>query len=135
MRLHEPAKFGDDLSTHRIMVTYVNKNIKPIIGIEVGAGGTGLRVISPIFDSQNKHIGSVELGSSLKPILNHLAKLFHLSYSIAINKSVFENIHRIGKSTDVTKDEFVYYDFSNENAKLNTKTYSIYRNRYCVNKR
>ncbi len=124
-RLHEPSKFGDDLSSFRSTVVYTNKNVKPAIGIEVGRGGPGLRVVLPVFNAENKHIGSVEFGGGLKSIIDDTAKLFHVDYSIGIKKSVFDGAKRFkGLPTDIKKDEVIYYEYSNENAMKQTKDMS-----------
>jgi methyl-accepting chemotaxis protein len=121
-RLHEPSKFGDDLSSFRSTVVYANKTVKPAVGIEVGRGGPGLRVVLPVFNSSNQHIGSVEFGGGLKSILEDIAKLFHVEYSIGIKKTVFETAKRFeGKPTDIKKDEVIYYEYSGKNAMEHTK--------------
>ncbi|MCB8823505.1 methyl-accepting chemotaxis protein [Microvirga rosea] len=61
LRVHSPAKFGDDLSSFRNTVVEVNRTLKPVMGLESGVAGVGIRGISPL--AQNgKHVGSVEFG-------------------------------------------------------------------------
>lgn len=61
LRLHLPAKSGDDLSSHRQTVVEVNRDRKPREGLESGAGGFGLRGVIPVFN-KGEHIGSFEFG-------------------------------------------------------------------------
>lgn len=61
LRLHQPEKFGDDLSKLRPAVVDVNKTGKTIGGLENGIAGLGIRGIAPI-SWQGQHLGSVEFG-------------------------------------------------------------------------
>ncbi|MEJ2591814.1 MAG: methyl-accepting chemotaxis protein [Candidatus Thiodiazotropha sp.] len=63
LRVHKPAKFGDDLSAFRFTVLETNKTHKPIQGLEVGVAGLGVRGLVPV-SFQGKHVGSVEFGMS-----------------------------------------------------------------------
>jgi methyl-accepting chemotaxis protein len=114
LRLHKPAKFGDDLSSFRQTVLEVNRSRKPVVGIEVGRGGAGLRVVLPV-EGENGYIGSVEFGGSLTSILKVASKTFNVDYSVGIFKSVFQNAKRFnGKKTDVIVDKTVFYTFSED---------------------
>jgi methyl-accepting chemotaxis protein len=53
-------KRGDDISDFRNSVLFVSENKISVAGIEVGRGGFVIRGISPIFDSINTYLGSVE---------------------------------------------------------------------------
>lgn len=61
LRVHQPAKFGDDLSSFRHSVVATNEQKKPIQGLETGVAGLGARGIVPIFRN-GRHLGSVEFG-------------------------------------------------------------------------
>jgi methyl-accepting chemotaxis protein len=114
LRLHKPAKFGDDLSSFRQTVLEANRSRKPVVGIEVGRGGAGLRVVLPV-EGENGYIGSVEFGGSLTSILKVASKTFNVDYSVGIFKSVFQNAKRFnGKKTDVIVDKTVFYTFSED---------------------
>ncbi|GAB1392690.1 methyl-accepting chemotaxis protein [Rhodocyclaceae bacterium] len=63
LRVHMPAKFGDDLSSFRHTVTATNKNQKPTRGLEGGVAGLGARGMVPVFH-KGQHLGSVEFGMS-----------------------------------------------------------------------
>ena len=64
LRVHKPAKFGDDLSSFRHTVTAVNADRKSLHGIEKGVAGLGIRGVTPVFNN-GQHVGSVEFGLSL----------------------------------------------------------------------
>lgn len=64
LRLHRPEKYGDDLSTFRFTVIEANDSQQPVLGLESGVAGLGVRGVVPVFDRGN-HVGSVEFGMSL----------------------------------------------------------------------
>jgi signal transduction histidine kinase len=61
LRVHDPDRYGDDLSALRPMVREELSERTVIRGIEKGMGGYSLRVISPVFDGES-FAGSVEYG-------------------------------------------------------------------------
>lgn len=63
LRVHQPAKFGDDLSGFRKTVVAANLGAKTIVGLEGGVAGLGIRGVVPIAQA-GKHLGSVEFGLS-----------------------------------------------------------------------
>lgn len=63
LRVHEPAKFGDDLASFRQTVVEANNGKRSIRGIESGVAGLGIRGIAPIA-YQGRHVGTVEFGLS-----------------------------------------------------------------------
>jgi methyl-accepting chemotaxis protein len=73
LRVHQPEKFGDDLSAFRHTVTSVNATRQALHGIEDGVAGLGIRGVAPV-SFQGRHIGSVEFGLSLGQELLELLK-------------------------------------------------------------
>ncbi len=63
LRVHQPDKFGDDLSSFRFTVVETNESRRPTVGLELGVAGLGIRGVVPMV-YQNQHIGSVEFGMS-----------------------------------------------------------------------
>ncbi len=66
LRLHQPEKYGDDLSGFRHSVVAANTQLKPQHGLENGVAGMGARGMAPVFH-QGKHLGTVEFGMSFGP--------------------------------------------------------------------
>ncbi len=62
LRLHQPQKFGDDLSSIRATVIEANETHNPVYGLEKGVAGWGIRAVVPV-SYQGRHIGTVEYGS------------------------------------------------------------------------
>ncbi|GAB6042021.1 methyl-accepting chemotaxis protein [Endothiovibrio diazotrophicus] len=63
LRVHKPAKFGDDLASFRHTVMLANREHTAQVGLEKGVAGLGLRGVVPIED-HGRHLGSVEFGMS-----------------------------------------------------------------------
>lgn len=63
LRVHKPAKFGDDLSGFRKTVLKTNNQSVPVKGLEIGVAGLGVRGVVPI-RADGAHVGSVEWGMS-----------------------------------------------------------------------
>jgi len=63
-RVHNPEKFGDDLSSFRKTVLLANQEKQAKFGIEKGVAGLGIRGVVPVFHD-NRHVGSVEFGTTL----------------------------------------------------------------------
>ncbi len=61
LRVHQPAKFGDDLSGFRKTVVVANQERKVVVGLEGGVAGLGIRGVVPIVQA-GKQLGSVEFG-------------------------------------------------------------------------
>ncbi len=117
LRLHKPEKYGDDLSSFRETVIEANNQKKNIVGLEVGRGGPGLRIVLPVYYNQN-HLGSVEFGGSISNILEELANTLNLEYSVGINKDVFEKAKRFeNKDSDIICDNVVFYSYSSDEMK------------------
>ncbi|WP_240002446.1 cache domain-containing protein [Oleisolibacter albus] len=64
LRLHQPGKYGDDLSAFRHTVVAANSQGIAVSGIEAGVAGLGIRGVVPMLQ-QGRSIGSVEFGASL----------------------------------------------------------------------
>ncbi len=88
LRVHDPKKFGDDLSSFRPIVVAANEKDEPLSGIEVGRAGLGVRGISPIrYD--NQHIGTVEFGIDLGPkFLSQLKNRYGVDWQVVLLSKV-----------------------------------------------
>lgn len=125
LRLHSIKQNGDDLSLFRPMVVRTNREKLRIIGIELGVGGPGLRVIYPIiFDG--KHSGSVELGASINSVLNTIKTTTGLDYAIGIERQAFKKVGRFKLSdSDILKGDLIYYTASGKALPLLIKSGEI----------
>jgi methyl-accepting chemotaxis protein len=62
-RIHKLGKFGDDLTQKRPTIVKTNQTQAPVVGLDIGVYGLGLRGLTPVF-KDGKHLGSVEFGMS-----------------------------------------------------------------------
>ena len=82
LRVHAPAKFGDDLSAIRQTVVETNATGKPAHGLEFGVAGLGVRGLVPLRDD-GRHVGSVEFGLSFGQLFfNDFKKSFGVDVTL-----------------------------------------------------
>ena len=65
LRVQNPAKFGDDLSSFRATIVAAQTQKKEIYGLEVGVNDLGFRVVRPLFDTARRMLGTVEYGGAV----------------------------------------------------------------------
>ena len=91
LRMHGLLKFGDDLSHVRYSVKQVNKTLKPVYGFEEGRLVNGFRFVYPIFDKQNKHLGSAEISITSSSFIKRVKKAYHSDVHFIIKKSIVDS--------------------------------------------
>ncbi|MFQ6758479.1 MAG: HAMP domain-containing protein [Deltaproteobacteria bacterium] len=133
LRLHKISQHGDDLSSFRSTVVEANQSKKTVVGLEVGVGGPGLRVVYPV-SYENNHIGTVEFGGSISGLLKNLKDTFGIEYAIGIRPDVFQKAQRVkSEATDILADNLVFYATSSELAKSILGAYSAGKDEYKIN--
>ncbi len=91
LRLHAPDRYGDDLSTFRHTVVYVNRTHRPISSFEEGYASDGYRFVFPLF-MKNRYLCSVELSFPAYTLAKYLQNEFIDTHFIIDKKAlVFEN--------------------------------------------
>jgi diguanylate cyclase (GGDEF)-like protein/PAS domain S-box-containing protein len=75
LRFHFPTRFGDNLFSIRESIRKANTELEPVFGFELGRLASGLRSVLPILDEQGNHLGSVELSSPFRVLLEELDAL------------------------------------------------------------
>lgn len=84
LRLHQPQKFDDDLSTVRHTIVEANAKKSTVTGIESGKFGFGIRGVVPVF-YEGKHVGAVEFGKDLNDqLLMSLKEKFSVDVSVIV---------------------------------------------------
>lgn len=78
---------SDDISSFRNTVLDVNRDGKPLGGIELGRGGFAIRGLVPVKDNSGKIIGSAEVLRSFKPVLDGVEKA-GISAMLFMNKDM-----------------------------------------------
>lgn len=86
LRVHKPAKFGDDLTSIRKTIIETNKTKVPVRGLEKGRAGLGIRGLNPV-SYNGQHIGSVEFGMSLgQPFFDQFKKKYGVDIALFMEK-------------------------------------------------
>jgi methyl-accepting chemotaxis protein len=109
LRLNAPAEFGDDLSKFRPIVVAVNRDQIARSGFAVARSGPAIFGVVPMFDPQEKHIGSFEVGIAFDDLLDNLKNAYNLEMAVFIDETslhqfatgvdpaVFSEQNRVGK--------------------------------------
>jgi methyl-accepting chemotaxis protein len=109
LRLHNPEAFGDDLTKFRPMVVAVNRDQVSRKGFAIGRSGPAIFGVVPMFDPQDKHIGSFEVGIAFDALLDNLKNGYNLEMSVFIDEAslreyakgidpgTFSDQNRVGK--------------------------------------
>ncbi|MBN2717284.1 MAG: diguanylate cyclase [Deltaproteobacteria bacterium] len=95
LRFHRPKTFGDDLTGVRQSVMTVNQTHRYVRGFEAGRTFSGFRYVYPL-EYRGEHLGSVEIGISMKSILNLMKRMFGRDTLFVVSRSLLDN--REGKS-------------------------------------
>ena len=85
LRNWKPYKYGDDLTSFRKTVVYVNKHKEPITSFEIGRAGLSLRAVTPIIDENGEHLGSLEFIQGLNSISKAFEKEKKGSFLLLMN--------------------------------------------------
>lgn len=86
LRLHDPAKFGDDLSTFRPIVMEVNKDFVARKGLSISRSGPGIFGVVPVTDKTGKPIGTFEFGQAFGGVLDALKSAYGMETVLFIDE-------------------------------------------------
>ena len=116
LRFHRPKIFGDNLTSIRETINYVNKYKKPIDGFEEGRIYNGYRFVFPLF-LEEVHLGSVEISFSTLAMSMEFMHDYAVISNFLILKSVID-----AKVFESEKNNYIpsqIKDFYLEKAMLN----------------
>lgn len=93
LRVHKPAKFGDNMDDLRHMVVDVNRDGQPRQGFELGRVYAGLRGIVPVYSDHEMHnqIGALEIGTSFNTLIGSLSTSIKGEVAILLKDSRVED--------------------------------------------
>lgn len=97
LRLQAPADFGDDLSKFRPIVVAVNRDQIARSGVAVAHSGPAIFGVVPMFDPQEKHIGSFEVGIAFDRLLDNLKNAYNIEMAVFIDEA---SLHEFAKGVD-----------------------------------
>jgi HAMP domain-containing protein len=90
LRLHNPEKFGDDLTKTRPMVVAANRDQSSKKGFAISRTGPAIFGVVPMFDANRKHIGSFEIGIAFEGILDSLKAAYGFDLAVFIKEEALK---------------------------------------------
>ena len=88
LRLHNPAKFGDQLG--RFMDKEVVRTHAAVIGNELGKAGFAVRIIRPYYDAKGALIGYLEFGEEIGQFVRAMKSQTGGDYGLLLSKSFLD---------------------------------------------
>lgn len=76
LRLHDPAQFGDDLTSFRPIVVEVNKDFVARKGLSISRAGPGIFGVVPVTDKYGKPIGTFEFGQAFGGVMDSVKSAY-----------------------------------------------------------
>jgi len=89
LRFHKPKKSGDSL-LFRKSIKKITEKQKNIYGFEVGRYHEGFRYIYPIFNANDKYIGSVETSIDSNFFISNMKETLDGEYAMILNKKIID---------------------------------------------
>ena len=114
LRFHKPEKFGDNLTTIRKTVAFVNEKHVPISGFEEGRIFNGFRFVYPITGQDQNHLGSVEISFGPDAITTAIMKQYAVLANFLIKEEIVtEKLFPDQKKKHYTASPYEGYSFDN----------------------
>ena len=115
LRFHQPERYGDQLFEARPGVRICNTEKRIVQGLENGKTGSGFRYIFPL-QRNGRHLGSVEVGVTVKSILSALKDLdSKREYAYVLNKKTAE-AHLFAEQKWLYSPATIHHDYLIEDA-------------------
>ena len=131
LRSWKTDKFGDDLSAFRDSVVKVNSTNEAVNTFEVGKAGLSIRSVVPVFDNQNKHVGSLEFMQGVNSVAKEFDKHGDAFLLLMDNSVAVEAIDETLKLANYTiSQKFVNKDFLEDAKNLDFK--ELFANEYYI---
>lgn len=92
IRMHKPAKFGDDLSKVRKDLKFAIDNKTIVRGFSQGRTSHGFRNVYPIFNDQKEFLGVVEISYGSEVLQENLTKISKIHSHFLVYKHVFDTL-------------------------------------------
>jgi signal transduction histidine kinase len=92
LRMHKPAKFGDNLTHVRLDFDKANKTRTIVRGFSQGRTAHGFRNVYPLLaENDSLHLGAVEVSFSSEYLQDYLTEMNQLHTHFIVNKSIFKS--------------------------------------------
>ena len=118
LRSWKVDKNGDDLSSFRPSVVKVNGEKVAVNTFEVGDAGLGIRSVVPIFDSNNKHVGSMEFMQGINSVATSFDEQGNAFLLLMDTKLAVSEVKAENKLNDyLISQKFINKDFLEDSKK------------------
>ena len=126
LRMHQPDKFGDDLSGIRQDIKYTNAKKTISRGFVHGRVVHGFRNVYPIFSKSGKHLGALDISFASENFQNDLTQISGIHAHFLVNKEIF-------KTVDTHKNSFKNnYTQSSENKNFMMSLTKDHNKQVCI---
>lgn len=125
-RVHQPSKFGDDLTDVREDYKIVNITKKSIRGFTQGRSAYGFRNTFPLFDKNGVHIGAMEISFSSEKYQWYLNSVSNIHSHFLVNKHIFDT------RTWERKDLMIKYQESAEDDHFMLNLTPLHSKQICI---
>jgi len=105
---------SDDISSFRATVMQVNRDKKPLTGLEVGRGGFDIRGLTPVTTPDGRHLGSVEVQFPLGRLLNVSRTADSQFFGVYMDQKLLNIATRMTDNPKVGSD-FVFVSATDKN--------------------
>ncbi|RXJ88117.1 cache domain-containing protein [Arcobacter sp. CECT 8985] len=113
-RLWNPQKDNDSLKSFRYSLSIVKKHKNSLACIEVGRYSMLIRGITPVFDSKNRYIGSIEAITDFNKIIKHFKKQ-NIGLYILMDKKYKNVASKVDFSKEQILKNYILLNKTNEN--------------------
>ena len=131
LRSWKTDKFGDDLSSFRASVVKVNSEEKAINTFEVGEAGLSIRSVVPIFDQNQKHIGSMEFMQGINSVATSFDEHGDAFLLLMDSKLAIAEVKAEDKLNDyLISQKFINKEFLEDSKKIDFN--KLFANKYLM---
>ena len=131
LRSWKADKFGDDLSSFRASVVKVNSEKVAINTFEVGDAGLGIRSVVPIFDENNKHVGSMEFMQGINSVASSFDEQGDAFLLLMDTKLAIAQVKEENKLKDyLISQKFINKEFLEDSKKIDFN--KLFENKYLM---
>lgn len=96
LRLHEPKRFGDDLTVQRPMLADVHASKVIRKGVVITKAGPAITGVVPVFDDGGAFVGSFEMGMEFEPMLDRIKEAYEIEAAAFIDEKLLRE--RVGEA-------------------------------------
>ena len=110
LRMHEPDRYGDDLSNIRFSLKFANEHKTSVQGFEEGKASHAFRSAYPLY-KEGEHIGAIEIDFSSTMLQNYSMRVSEIHTHFIVNRNVFKTNAWESKILEPYKQSIEHKDY------------------------